>query len=709
MKDPFNLFPVSAETPDAASFSAETSEQSVPIEPIPLPVPLPIPLPLVKNPVSGRYRGTVSPYQLELRVDVDGSRPCNRISGDYYSTGGGVTSYFGSFKTGAVSIVWGATSVTITGTISATWVTSFIVIRVTIPRTNLFAPRAAATVAFSTTSGNAGTTYVCPFESVYFHTLNLELDYEAGTSLFGSYNTGTLPHGGTARVLDVVSSYAEAGIQLVKTAKTDAVPTAESGANAIWTNAELEAAMHNHFSIVSDSPKWQTYLLACKSKHEQTTGGSTLFGIMFDYSGTSQRQGCAVFQTQINSYYGGAGSNDANRHTLYCYVHELSHSFNLLHSWDKARPNALSWMNYDWKYDAVPGHGTGSFWANFAFQFDDQELLHLRHDFRNSVIMGGDNWATNAGLSTDETPIDFTKPMVENNSGLSLEISSKEAFKLGEPVVVEIRLSLQSSKSKRVNACLHPNFEFVRIAIRKPDGEIITYEPLADHLISPKMVTLGKSKPAIYESAYIGYGRDGFYFDQPGRYRLKAAYQTAEGAFLCSDDIEIRVNTPVTEADADIANLYSGDEQGKLFYLLGSDAAHLQKGNDAFDAVLQKYPGHPLSVYAALAQSVNASRDFKTVGPDNKVTVRPHNLAASNELTQKVFDMSREGKGVDNITLNYALRKNSECKIKSGDKEAAKQTLGEMKSYFAAQYLRPSVLEHIDEQISRTLDEEFNG
>ena len=46
--------------------------------------------------------------------------------------------------------------------------------------------------------------------------------------------------------------------------------------------------------------------------------------------------------------------------------------FNFLHSWDKSRPNSLSWMNYDWRYDQR--NGADSFWANFRFRFDDEEL-----------------------------------------------------------------------------------------------------------------------------------------------------------------------------------------------------------------------------------------------------------------------------------------------------------------------------------------------
>ena len=59
----------------------------------------------------------------------------------------------------------------------------------------------------------------------------------------------------------------------------------------------------------------------------------------------------------------------AMRHFLYTWVHEAGHAFNFLHSWDKARPDSLSWMNYDWRYDQR--NGANTFWRSFRFRFDE--------------------------------------------------------------------------------------------------------------------------------------------------------------------------------------------------------------------------------------------------------------------------------------------------------------------------------------------------
>jgi hypothetical protein len=131
----------------------------------------------------------------------------------------------------------------------------------------------------------------------------------------------------------------------------------------------------------------------------------------------------------------------------------------------------------------------------------------------------------------------------------------------------------------------------------------------------------------------------------------------------------------------------------------------LQKGNDAFDTVLEKYGDDPLSVYAALVHGVNAARDFKHVGADNQVSIRKHNAKLANTLISKVFQMSNEGDGVDHITLNYAMCKAAECHHKSGDKTAATKTLEDLKSFLNKQHLEKHELKKAHAKIDTLLND----
>ena len=147
-----------------------------------------------------RYRGTLGAFQLELRVDVDRTRPMKRLSGDFYQVSGGTTTYSGSFVVNSPTITVTSTQVLVKGLGSFTFAAGFPVVQVTIPRRTILQPQAPATLQFFTTGGSPGSTYTCAFESIHFRTVRIETDQvsDVTTPVFVSYNTGALPSGGPA-------------------------------------------------------------------------------------------------------------------------------------------------------------------------------------------------------------------------------------------------------------------------------------------------------------------------------------------------------------------------------------------------------------------------------------------------------------------------------------------------------------------------------
>ena len=107
---------------------------------------------------------------------------------------------------------------------------------------------------------------------------------------------------------------------------------------------------------------------------------------------------------------------------------------------------------------------------------------------------------------------------------------------------------------------------FVR-AIRKPSGHIMTYKPLIKHCAVSDVLTLDKEKTATYESAYIGYGKDGFYFDAVG-YRFDLiGYYSIGGSLVTSNVLNVRVRSPTSSADEEVSDIFLGDQVGTLLYL----------------------------------------------------------------------------------------------------------------------------------------------
>jgi hypothetical protein len=348
-------------------------------------------------------------------------------------------------------------------------------------------------------------------------------------------------------------------------------------------------------------------------------------------------------------------------------------------------------MNYPQRY---PG-GSGAFWSAFPFQFDNLEVVHLRHAFRNNIIMGGNPFGTGAALEASDAFSDN----ISDDSGLRLQLESRKSFLLGEPVVTEIKLYTTDMRGKQVHKHLHPNFNFVQVAIQKPGGELVVYHPPIDHCIEVETVELNESNPAIYESAYIGYDREkGLIFSQPGVYKLRGVYYALDGSIVLSDVITLRVRNPLSQDDEKVADLFLGDEQGMLLYLLGSDSDSLKSGNNAFEQVLEEYGEHSMSVYARLVKGFNSAREFKTIKPDYEIQVRKPNYDEAEKQLSAVVDASAEEAGVDNITLNMTMQRMANVQSSANKKKESRATMKRMVDIFEAKSLKSHVLSFIEGQ-----------
>jgi len=655
-----------------------------------------IPVPVFsKNKVFGRYRGQLGNFELELRVDIDGNKPLNKVSGDYFIISGQTKSFFGSFVVDSITATILNGNITIAGTANTTWATSFNKLRIVIKQTLIIQPLAPAVMQWFHGSTNApGAIYMCNYFSRAFRTIRLEQDRTSTVTPFNAYNTGALTSGAPGRVLNINTAFSEAGIEMINAGIGNVVPISVAGVDGKWTNAELHNGMVNHFSLYQNNPAWDVWLLHAY----EHINGAGLYGIMFDQAGL-QRQGCAVFYRGV----GGTNSNQ-QRLQLYTCVHELGHCFNLLHSWQKSfatppKPNipgSLSWMNYPWGF---PG-GDVAFWNNFPFQFDPVEVSHMRHGFRNNVIMGGNPFATGASLHDIGG---LFEDNIENTTNLELELEAKPTYLLGEPVVLETKLKTTSTRNNRVISSLHANYGFITIGIRKPNGEMVVYEPLAEMCIMPEHTVLNSKKTGIYESSYIGFGKDGFIFDQPGAYQLRAVYYNEDGSRIVSDTLKLRVKYPASKEADEIAELLLTDEVGYLMAFMGSDAPYLQKGNDALSLLRDKYKDHPLAVYAQFVQGVNQQRTFKTITEDKKMEVRFPDFSTGEELLNEVIEKSKSGRGLDSISLNQSMQILAKAYQREGNMEAAGRTVADIQDYFNAQPIKQEVKAMIAKEAATVL------
>ena len=657
---------------------------------------------IARNNVSGLYSVTTGSSKFDLRIDIDGKRPMRMVSGDYYEINGRTIKYVGSFRIDSISLIVGQESVTIEGISSTTWNTPYEKAKITISRTTIVQPRAPATIRWFNNQGQPGAVYVCSFVAIYFRRVLHEMDFEEGVTPFNSYTTSSLPSGGPPRVLSITTAYSEAGIDFPMVAG-NLISSSETGVGEIWNDNEIHASMVRHFTLYRELPQWAIWTIVCKSFHER---GPRLLGIMFDQEGL-QRQGCAVF-------YGGiGGSRPENlRDQLFTHVHELGHCFNLFHSFAKhyadppvpSRPYSLSWMNYPQRFPDgdTPEIKERIFYSLFPFQFDDLEVIHLRHAFRNNIIIGGNPFRKGSALDSEMKDIDVFDNPIEDNSGLHLRLEShKQFFIQSEPIVLDIKLSTKVKDDKLVHTEIHPKMGFVSIGILTPGGKFVNYENLIDYFKIPETTILNDNKPAIYDSAYIGYGKD-LYFDQIGEYAIRAIYHALDGSEVHSNVLTIKVISPLNKADQQVANLLLGEEQGKAFYLMGLSPV-LPNAIKAFDTILQEYSDNTLAVYAKFIEGIHEGREFKLI-EDNKIKIlKKPEPDKSIPLLEHVIEKSKQDQGLDNITTNFTMRQLSQQYSLNNDRKRAEEVMDDMIKFFTRKDLKSNVINNIKMQAKETL------
>lgn len=583
--------------------------------------------------VSGRYRGTGGAFEVRLRIDVDGPNAMNRISADYYRLGDDdERTSWGSMRVDAPMIAIVPRETTIAGAAVFSFPTKCKRVSITIPRVAGDAPvPARAWLRHFTPAGVPEAVYDCEFEATSFRVVELEQACEKGIAAPAQYDTAALSSGCRPRGLTPVAAFAEAGIEMRPTGPPTIIDTSAAGADTTWSDAELQAAMQEHFSRWGDRPRWAVWLLHAASHDDQQ-----LAGLMFDQRGL-QRQGCAVFYGRSTDV-----SPERLRDQLHTCVHELGHTFNLHHCWQHsltdpplpARPHASSWMNYPERF---PG-GASNYWREFDFGFDDQELVYLRHAFEFDVMMGGKPF-------TGAVPPDRAARQPANrphDSGLRLRLSTPDELVQDMPVTVLLELTATTRAGRLVPPVLGPRPGNIDVAIRRPDGSEFVFEPLLYHCRGNETTMLQAGDPPVRDSAFIHYGKRGFSFDRPGRYQLRAVLAQPDGRVVVSNIASIRILAPQSRVDRQINELIAGDEQvGKLLSLMGSDARLLKRGDDRLTQVIGRYPAHPVAMVARLARAANLAHGFKCVARDGIVGVRTPQMPEAAALVADVIEQQR--------------------------------------------------------------------
>jgi len=695
---------------------------------VPIPFPSPVPIPNLRclklTPISGRYEGSEIPILqpslprsfLDLRVDIDSrsntSPVMTKISGDMYQqrlilepSGRpmGRRVYRESWIVDSPVVRWSSLPcrVTITGTVryyKRKSVTSIVTIAIPYSRFNV----GPAEVTFRNAAGAVLDRYVCNKISNAFRDVTLEVDVCKSVNtdpilpVYDTHSHSNRPATIPRRTLTIEQAYDEAGISMTINPSRSIIDDTATQ-YVTWSVSELHDAMETYFSHYTGSwPKWNVWCLLAGTFHNIGVGG-----IMFDagtsYGGSGEppeRQGCAVFRK--HSWFSNLVPTPSNedqfwamRHYLYTLVHEIGHAFNFLHSWNKGRPDSLSWMNYDWKYDQR--NGTDKFWKNFLFRFDDEELIHIRHGDRNSVIMGGDPWASGSHMETPESGV-----VSIGDSPVQFMVRTKQFFEYLEPVVIELKVKNVSNNNIVLDKQLQPEYGSVVIYIQKPDGRVTKYSPLMEMAATPDLTVLVPDGRHC-QNTYLNFGKEGHLFSEPGLYRIRAIYYGLDGIPIPSASNEIRIGYPLSsKSQRDAVQYYSG-VTGLTMYVGGSDSPYLVDGMKSLSNIAEDYKESSIGAHISMMLAQNLERPFHRVVSGKRIVTRKSDLQKSlNLLDTAIKQHEKDESTFTNLSYHECSRSKARILATSGKKIEAKRELKGLTDYLRSKKVKEDVLSEIE-------------
>jgi len=586
----------------------------IPDGPIPGPIPNPIPepIPLPKSPIpwkppKGKF------FREELRLDVDGRYPQMVASGtviEFLST----------------KVHWIA-NLTVSGPNSWTgniWYKDGTI--ASFPYTNVqiqvirswFTAQRSATVTFSG-GGSSNRVVTFKYKSPYFHPVDFEFDCAQGEAATTTVDTcahpnrpATLP----SETLTIQQVFQRAGFN-VTTSPGGIVPLAGAGVDAKWSDQEMHDAMQTYWSRFASKAQWAMWVFFA-SLHES---GTSLGGIMFDDIGPNHRQGTAIFN---DSFISNPPAGDPNptawvqRMLFWTACHEMGHSFNLAHSWQKQHPpswgtpwiplanepEARSFMNYP---NRVSG-GQTAFFANFEYRFSDQELLFMRHAPARFVQMGNADWFDHHGFEGADVS---SEPMFR----LELRVNRERAiFEFMEPVTLELKLTNITSQPQLVDENLLSLSDSMTVILKKdgrPARQLLPYAHYC-RLENKKVLMPGES---IYESLFVSAGRNGWDIAEPGNYTVQVALDIGDEDIV-SNPLSVRVLPPLGYDEEFLAQDFFSDDIGRIISLDGS--RFFTKGNDILYEITEKLSNRRVALHAFLALGNVLTHEYKQIVEDSK-------------------------------------------------------------------------------------------
>jgi hypothetical protein len=632
----------------------------------------------------------------ELRLDVDGSYPQMTASGTLFR-GLNVRVHWIAKLASAGSYRWTGVIWYKDGDVSALPHTQ-VSIAATPP---WFAYQRKVTVTFSGRGARPRTvSYI--YKSHYFHQVEFEFDTVAGATAvtaIGTHDHPNRPAALPSENLTIEGVYRRTGFSVTRSGD-NTVPLDLAEANARWSDAEMHDAMQIHWSRFADKPQWALWVFFA-ALHERGTG---LGGIMFDDIGPNHRQGTAIFS---DSFISQAPHDDANpgawvaRMRFWTAVHEMGHSFNLAHAWQKSHPSswgtpwipltndseARSFMNYPYYVNG----GQSAFFSDFEFRFIDEELLFMRHAPARFVQMGNADWFDNHGFEQAEVWPEPTFKLVARVN------RPEPIFEFLEPVCIELKLTNVSGSIQLVDENALKGDHETTVIIKKDGKRARRWMPYATYCWKEKPQALLADK-AIYDSLFVAAGLNGWDLSEPGNYTVQVAIRRGEEDIV-SNPLRIQIKPPRGYDEEDLAQDLFSEDVGRTFAFDGTRATNLSHANDLLLKTVERLPDRRVAVHARVALAMPGLRPNKELDyVDDKPTIKTKKVetAAVDMLAPALSaETDTAAETLGHIDYKQYVDSFSSFLASTGDKSGAAKAQGVLHSTLSARGVLKDVLKNI--------------
>jgi hypothetical protein len=419
----------------------------------------------------------------------------------------------------------------------------------------------------------------------------LEIDQMAGTPRLQLERD--LPDG---RHVSLAQMYAEAGLDLEIHRDQDDLPRAEA-----LGLADLHGMMVAFRSVPPTPGAMRIHLLVVTSDEEDP---DTL-GMMFDFgeedSDGQPREGFAVFADT----HAGLGTDPATE-MLLTTAHELAHCFNVHHpDWEgQSFRHGSTIEGYSladsvvWRLSqASKGHLAGDpapeVWpgrGSLAFGLVTRAHLgrHQRTPLESfDVVDAADVPTARRGshqhrASAARTRRDRSRLRAPDAGPLRLRLEApKRSFVLGEAVVLTVGLHNEGTAPQQVVPLLAPEYRFLALELRRPGAE--RFEPFQSGVLADARSARARALApgeSLHEEANVFFGSDGWTFDTPGTWTIRADFPAGSDTDAGFDEsngrtqsepLEIEIVAPRSAPERRAKQLIWGQQQGTYLVLGGGE------------------------------------------------------------------------------------------------------------------------------------------